>query len=270
MTSSIPAANNAPLLDVRDLCVDFVNGSAVTHAVRGVSFQLGREKLAIVGESGSGKSTVGRALLQLHPKKARVSASRMQFANLDLLHLTEAQMRGVRGKRISMIMQDPKYSLNPVVCVGKQIAEAWLTHHPGRKDEAKAKALEMLEVVRIRQPERVYQLYPHEISGGQGQRIMIAMMLITDPELIIADEPTSALDVSVRLQVLGLLDDLVRSFCDRVLVMYAGRVVESIAACDLDNARHPYTQGLINSLPDMQHRRPILPVLQRQASWLTE
>ncbi|WP_156730879.1 ABC transporter ATP-binding protein [Klebsiella pneumoniae] len=267
MTSSIPVVNNAPLLDVRDLCVDFVNGSAVTHAVRGVSFQLGHEKLAIVGESGSGKSTVGRALLQLHPKKARVSASRMQFADLDL--------------------QDPKYSLNPVVCVGKQIAEAWLTHHPGRKDEAKARALEMLEVVRIRQPERVYQLYPHEISGGQGQRIMIAMMLITDPELIIADEPTSALDVSVRLQVLGLLDDLVqsrglglifishdinlvRSFCDRVLVMYAGRVVESIAAKDLDHARHPYTQGLINSLPDMQHRRPILPVLQRQASWLTD
>ncbi|MDU2189449.1 MAG: dipeptide/oligopeptide/nickel ABC transporter permease/ATP-binding protein [Klebsiella pneumoniae] len=246
-----------------------------------------RDILDIVGESGSGKSTVGRALLQLHPKKARVSASRMQFADLDLQHLSEAQMRGVRGKRISMIMQDPKYSLNPVVCVGKQIAEAWLTHHPGRKDEAKARALEMLEVVRIRQPERVYQLYPHEISGGQGQRIMIAMMLITDPELIIADEPTSALDVSVRLQVLGLLDDLVqsrglglifishdinlvRSFCDRVLVMYAGRVVESIAAKDLDNARHPYTQGLINSLPDMQHRRPILPVLQRQASWLTD
>lgn len=170
MTSSILAASNAPLLDVRDLCVDFVNGSAVTHAVRGVSFQLGREKLAIVGESGSGKSTVGRALLQLHPKKARVTAARMQFADLDLRHLSEAQMRGVRGKRISMIMQDPKYSLNPVVCVGKQIAEAWLTHHPGRKDEAKAKALEMLEVVRIRQPERVYQLYPHEISGGQGDR----------------------------------------------------------------------------------------------------
>ena len=115
MTSSIPVVNNAPLLDVRDLCVDFVNGSAVTHAVRGVSFQLGHEKLAIVGESGSGKSTVGRALLQLHPKKARVSASRMQFADLDLQHLSEAQMRGVRGKRISMIMQDPKYALNPVV-----------------------------------------------------------------------------------------------------------------------------------------------------------
>ena len=288
MTSSILAANNAvPLLDIRDLSVDFVNGDAVTHAVRGVSFQLGREKLAIVGESGSGKSTVGRALLHLHPKKARIGASLMQFGDIDLLNASEAQMRAIRGKRISMIMQDPKYSLNPVVRVGDQIAEAWLTHHPGHKSEAKAKALEMLDVVRIRDPERVYQLYPHEISGGQGQRIMIAMMLITDPELVIADEPTSALDVSVRLQVLGLLDDLVqsrglglifishdinlvRSFCDRVLVMYAGRVVESIAACDLDHAQHPYTQGLISALPDMQHRRPVLPVLQRQASWLTD
>ena len=288
MTSSILAVNNAaPLLDVRDLSVDFVNGDAVTHAVRGVSFQLGREKLAIVGESGSGKSTVGRALLHLHPKKARIGASLMQFGDIDLLNASEAQMRAIRGKRISMIMQDPKYSLNPVVRVGDQIAEAWLTHHPGHKSEAKAKALEMLDVVRIRDPERVYQLYPHEISGGQGQRIMIAMMLITDPELVIADEPTSALDVSVRLQVLGLLDDLVksrglglifishdinlvRSFCDRVLVMYAGRVVESIAACDLDHAQHPYTQGLISALPDMQHRRPVLPVLQRLASWLTE
>lgn len=287
VTSSILAANNAPLLDVRDLHVDFVNGNTVTNAVRGVSFQLGREKLAIVGESGSGKSTVGRALMRLHPAKARITAERMHFGEVDLRTASEAQMRSVRGKRISMIMQDPKYSLNPVVCVGDQIAEAWLTHHPGRKAEAKAKVLEMLDVVRIRQPERVYSLYPHEISGGQGQRIMIAMMLITDPELVIADEPTSALDVSVRLQVLGLLDDLVasrglglifishdinlvRSFCDRVLVMYAGRVVESIAACDLDNAQHPYTQGLINALPEIHHRRPVLPVLQRDARWLTE
>lgn len=287
MTSSILAANNSPLLDVQNLHVDFINGSAVTQAVRGVSFQLGREKLAIVGESGSGKSTVGRALLHLHPKKARIGADVMQFGDVDLRNASEAQMRQIRGKRISMIMQDPKYSLNPVVCVGDQIAEAWLTHHPGRKAQAKAKVLEMLEVVRIRQPERVYQLYPHEISGGQGQRIMIAMMLITEPELVIADEPTSALDVSVRLQVLGLLDDLVqsrglglifishdinlvRSFCDRVLVMYAGRVVESIAARDLDNARHPYTQGLISALPDIHHRRPVLPVLQRQASWLSD
>lgn len=288
MTSSILAVNNSPhLLDVRDLNVTFVNGRQQTHAVRGVSFQLGREKLAIVGESGSGKSTVGRALLQLHPKKAHITADLMQFGDIDLLSATDAQMRNVRGKRISMIMQDPKYSLNPVMCVGDQIAEAWLTHHRASHKEARQKVLEMLDVVRIRQPERVYNLYPHEVSGGQGQRIMIAMMLITDPEMVIADEPTSALDVSVRLQVLALLDDLVqsrglglifishdinlvRSFCDRVLVMYAGRVVESIAAKDLDNAQHPYTQGLIRALPDMDKPRAHLPVLQRQSSWLTE
>ncbi|PWW02726.1 ABC transporter ATP-binding protein [Mangrovibacter plantisponsor] len=288
MTFSIPAANNsAPLLEVQDLQVDFINGRQVTSAVRGVSFSLGREKLAIVGESGSGKSTVGRALLHLHSAKARISAARMQFGDIDLRTATEAQMRAIRGRRISMIMQDPKYSLNPVVCVGEQIAEAWLAHHPGHKKLAREKALAMLDIVRIRDPERVWRLYPHEISGGQGQRVMIAMMLITEPELLIADEPTSALDVSVRLQILALLDDLVasrglglifishdinlvRSFCDRVLVMYAGRVVESLAARDLDNAQHPYTRGLIDALPDLHHPRAVLPVLQRQASWLNE
>ncbi|MGV8924699.1 MAG: ABC transporter ATP-binding protein [Ewingella sp.] len=288
MTSSIPEMTDAPaLLDVRDLHVSFVNGRQVTQAVRGVSFQLGREKLAIVGESGSGKSTVGRALLQLHPAKAKITAERMQFGDVDLLNATPKQMRQVRGKRISMIMQDPKYSLNPVLRVGDQIAEAWRSHHTCSYQEAKSKVLNMLDVVRIRDPERVYSLYPHEISGGQGQRIMIAMMLITDPEMVIADEPTSALDVSVRLQVLALLDDLVktrglglifishdinlvRSFCDRVLVMYAGRVVESIAATDLDNAQHPYTRGLLNALPDMDNRRYPLPVMQRQANWLTD
>ena len=286
MTSSIPAANSAaPLLDVQDLQVNFVNARQITPAVRGISFQLGKEKLAIVGESGSGKSTVGRALLQLHPRSAQVSAQRMQFDDVDLLRASPAQMRAVRGKRISMIMQDPKYSLNPVVRVGEQIAEAWRSHHPGQGDIARQRALEMLEVVQIRDPLRVYQCYPHEISGGQGQRVMIAMMLITDPELLIADEPTSALDVSVRLQVLTLLDELVqqrglglifishdlnlvRRFCDRVLVMYAGRVVESLAANQLDHAQHPYTKGLLAALPDMDQRRVRLPVLQRQASWL--
>ena len=211
----------------------------------------------------------------------------MQFGDIDLLHASPAQMRAIRGKRISMIMQDPKYSLNPVIRVGEQIAEAWRSHHRDQKSAARQRALAMLEEVQIRDPERVYQLYPHEISGGQGQRVMIAMMLITEPELVIADEPTSALDVSVRLQVLALLDDLVkarglglmfishdinlvRSFCDRVLVMYAGRVVESLAACDLDHAQHPYTQGLLAALPDLDHRRTRLPVLQRHASWLTD
>lgn len=286
MTSSIPAANSAaPLLDVQDLQVNFVNGRLVTPAVRGISFQLGKEKLAIVGESGSGKSTVGRALLQLHPRSAQVTAQRMQFDDVDLLRATPAQMRAIRGKRISMIMQDPKYSLNPVVRVGEQIAEAWRSHHPGQREVARQRAMEMLDVVQVRDPGRIYQCYPHEISGGQGQRVMIAMMLITDPELLIADEPTSALDVSVRLQVLALLDDLVkqrglglifishdinlvRRFSDRVLVMYAGRVVESLAASELDQAQHPYTQGLLAALPDMDQRRARLPVLQRQASWL--
>lgn len=286
MTSSIPAANSAaPLLDVQDLQVNFVNGRLVTPAVRGISFQLGKEKLAIVGESGSGKSTVGRALLQLHPRSAQVTAQRMQFGDVDLLRATPAQMRAIRGKRISMIMQDPKYSLNPVVRVGEQISEAWRSHHPGQREVARQRAMEMLDVVQVRDPGRIYQCYPHEISGGQGQRVMIAMMLITEPELLIADEPTSALDVSVRLQVLALLDDLVkqrglglifishdinlvRRFCDRVLVMYAGRVVESLAASELAQAQHPYTQGLLAALPDMDQRRARLPVLQRQASWL--
>lgn len=211
----------------------------------------------------------------------------MAFGATDLLHASPAEMRAIRGKRISMIMQDPKYSLNPVVRVGEQIAEAWRSHHRGQQAAARQRALAMLDVVQIRDPERVYQLYPHEISGGQGQRVMIAMMLITEPELVIADEPTSALDVSVRLQVLALLDDLVkarglglifishdinlvRSFCDRVLVMYAGRVVESLAACELDRAEHPYTQGLLAALPDIDRRRSRLPVLQRHASWLTD
>ncbi|GKW18362.1 peptide ABC transporter ATP-binding protein [Pectobacterium araliae] len=293
MTSSIPELNkssqrvpgSSPLMEVENLRVGFVNRGVVTDAVRGVSFTLGCEKLAIVGESGSGKSTVGRALLQLHPHSARITADKLRFGDTDLLKADEARMRQIRGKRISMIMQDPKYSLNPVVCVGDQIAEAYLAHHKVSHREAKEKVMAMLDVVRIRQPERVYNLYPHEISGGQGQRIMIAMMLITEPEIVIADEPTSALDVSVRLQVLAMLDDLVserglglifishdinlvRSFCDRVLVMYAGRVVESIAAADLDNAQHPYTRGLLNSLPDIDHRRPRLPVMNRDPAWI--
>ncbi len=276
---------NNPLIEVENLRIQFKNDGKLTDAVRNVSFTLGKEKLGIVGESGSGKSTVGRSLLKLHPRSASVTADCMRFKELDLLHATEAQMQKVRGNRISMILQDPKYSLNPVVTVGKQITEAFLVHTKVSKTEAKERALAMLDAVKIRDPKRVYDLYPHEISGGMGQRIMIAMMMIPEPEIIIADEPTSALDVSVRLQVLAVLDDLVqqrglglifishdlnlvRSFCDRVLVMYAGRVVESIAAKDLDNAQHPYTQGLLASLPSLENRRDVLPVLQRSPAWL--
>ena len=273
-------------LVVEGLNVRFVNGQKETHAVRDVSFTLGREKLAIVGESGSGKSTVGRSLLKLHPSSTRITANTLQFCEVDLLSASEKAMQKIRGQRISMVMQDPKYSLNPVVKVGDQIAEAYLAHHKASRSEARARVMEMLEKVHIRDPKRVYGLYPHEVSGGMGQRIMIAMMVITRPEVIIADEPTSALDVSVRQQVLSVLEELVeeqemglifvshdlnlvRNYCDRVLVMYAGRVVESLAACDLQNAQHPYTRGLLAALPSMDNRRVRLPVLQRDPLWLT-
>jgi len=273
-------------LNVDSLNVRFVNGRKEMHAVRDVSFTLGREKLAIVGESGSGKSTVGRSLLKLHPASTQITAKALEFGDVDLLSASEKAMQKIRGQRISMIMQDPKYSLNPVVKVGEQIAEAYLAHHKASRSEARERVLLMLEKVHIRDPKRVYNLYPHEVSGGMGQRIMIAMMVITNPEVIIADEPTSALDVSVRQQVLNVLEELVveqqmglifvshdlnlvRNYCDRVLVMYAGRVVESLAACDLQYAEHPYTRGLLAALPSMDNRRPRLPVLQRDPLWLT-
>ena len=276
-----------PLVSVDDLNIRFRTGEGMVHAVRGVSFNLGREKLAIVGESGSGKSTVGRALLRLHPRTAEITARRMALGDVDLLTCSDATMRSIRGRRMSMILQDPKYSLNPVLPVGVQVAEAYLAHHKVGATEAMDRAVAMLEAVKIRDPGRVAGLYPHEVSGGMGQRIMIAMMLITEPEVLIADEPTSALDVSVRLQVLAILDEmvearglglifishdlnLVRSFCDRVLVMYAGRVVEEIASKDLDDAQHPYTRGLLASLPLIDNRRARLPVLARDPAWLTD
>lgn len=281
MQAAVPGQ---PLLEVNDLHIRFAGEGGPVHAVRGVSFALGCEKLAIVGESGSGKSTVGRAIMRLHPRSAHITARRCRLGDTDLLSLPERQMQAIRGQRISMILQDPKYSLNPVVKVGEQVAEAYRVHHRLSKKELRERALGMLETVQIRQPERVYDLYPHEVSGGMGQRIMIAMMMITRPELIIADEPTSALDVSVRQQVLSTLDrlvsehrmglifishdlNLVRHFCDRVLVMYAGRVVESIAAADLDQAQHPYTQGLLAALPRLNQRQARLPTLQRDPAW---
>ena len=274
-----------PKLTVKNLQISFTNDEKTVHAVRDVSFTLGQEKLAIVGESGSGKSTVGRSLLKLHPRSASITADTLSFDGINLLTANEKQMRAIRGRRISMIMQDPKYSLNPVMKVGDQIAEAYLAHRKVTKAEAKERTIEMFNKVHIRDPERVYHLYPHEISGGMGQRVMIAMMLIPEPEIIIADEPTSALDVSVQRQVLAVLDelvnehnlglifishdlDLVRQYCDRVLVMYAGRVVEAIDAANLDQAQHPYTQGLLAAAPRIGDKQAMLPTLTRDPSWL--
>ncbi|MEZ5845876.1 MAG: ABC transporter ATP-binding protein [Geminicoccaceae bacterium] len=274
-----------PLLNVENLSVTYRTTKGPIEAVRGVSFELGREKLGIVGESGSGKSQTGRAILRLTAANGSVAADRFDFDGIDLLAASEREMRRIRGNRISMILQDPKYSLNPVMKAGDQIAEAYRVHHRTGRRAARERAIEMLSSVLIREPERVYHSYPHELSGGMGQRVMIAMMMIPEPDIIIADEPTSALDVTVARQVLAILDrmvsargtglilishdlELVASYCDRVLIMYGGRVVESCRADELGNARHPYTQGLLRCLPQIDRPVPELAILNRDPAWL--
>ena len=272
------------LLDVENLWVKFPSRHGVFDAVRGVSFTLGRERLGIVGESGSGKSMTGRAILRLIRPPGIVTADQISLEGDDLMKKTEREMRSVRGQRISMVMQDPKFSLNPVMTIGDQIIEAYRMHRSSSKSNAYQKSVEMLEAVSIRDPKRVMRAYPHEMSGGMGQRIMIAMMLIPNPQILIADEPTSALDVSVQRQVLSIMDklvtergmglifishdlNLVADFCDRVLIMYAGRIVEVCDADKLHDARHPYTRGLLNSLPRLDAPCDRLEVLQRDPSW---
>jgi peptide/nickel transport system ATP-binding protein len=272
------------LLDVKNLHVTFDTETGPVEAVRGVSFSLGRERLGIVGESGSGKTMTGRAVLRLIRPPGRITADRMVFDGQDLMAASERDMRDLRGKRIGMVMQDPKYSLNPVMNVGDQLTEGLrLRDGLGRRD-AEAKAIAALEAVQIRDPARVLEAYPHELSGGMGQRVMIAMMLIPEPDLLIADEPTSALDVTVQAEVLSILDGLVRDrgmglifishdlrlvarFCDRVLVMYKGKVVEELQAANLLAAQHPYTRGLLNCLPRIGGPKAPLPGLDRTGAW---
>ena len=269
------------LLSVENLEVSFPTSHGRVKVVDGISFDLGRERLGIVGESGSGKSMTGRAILRLIRSPGRV-AGQISFEGQDLMTLSERQMRALRGARISMIMQDPRYSLNPVMTVGTQIEEALRVHERLPRSEMRARVHEMLEAVRIDDPDRVAGLYPHEVSGGMGQRVMIAMMLIPRPSLLIADEPTSALDVSVQGDVLRLIDDLVKDhgmglilishdlplvarYCDRILVMNAGRVVETCNASALHAASHPYTKGLLAAVPQMRETRTELPVMDRNA-----
>ena len=285
MTSPLTTPDAAPVLVVEDLRVSFPNREGGrTEAVRGVSFTLGRERLGIVGESGSGKSQTGRAILGLTAPEGLVTAKRLEFHGTDLLRCSPKERRVMRGGRIAMVLQDPKFSLNPVMTIGDQIVETLQAHDRVSGADARRRALEALAAVQIDQPERVYRLYPHEVSGGMGQRAMIAMMLIANPELLIADEPTSALDVTVQLQVLAILDKLVvergmglvfishdlrlvSTFCDRILVMYAGKIVEEVSSGALDDAKHPYTRGLLNCLPRLGDDRHPLPTLDRRPEW---
>ena len=275
----------APILVVEGLQVAYPNREGqLVPVVRDVSFTLGRERLGLVGESGSGKSQTGRAILGLSAPGAHVSSKRLEFRGIDLLACTSAQRRALRGQKMAMVLQDPKYSLNPCMTIGQQVCESLQAHTKMSNTAAKEKALAALRAVQLDDAERVFSLYPHEVSGGMGQRAMIAMMLIAQPELLIADEPTSALDVTVQLEVLALLDSLVSQsamgllfishdlrlvsrFCDRVLVMYRGKIVEEIAAHQLQHAKHPYTQGLLNCLPRLGQSRHPLPVLDRRPEW---
>ncbi|AOJ07065.1 ABC transporter ATP-binding protein [Burkholderia mayonis] len=290
MAASAVSPDTPPLCEIEGLQIGFrTHDGTLVEAVRDLSLTLAPgERLGIVGESGSGKSLTGRALLGLLPAAAQCRARALRFDGRDLLTLSARERRKLCGSAMGMILQDPKYSLNPVMTVGKQMAEAFRLREPGLRGRAlRERIVDALAAVEIRDPARVADAYPHELSGGMGQRVMIAMMVSTGPRLLVADEPTSALDVAVSMQVLAVLDDmiarhrtglvfishdlpLVMSFCDRVAVMYAGRVVETCAARDLVHATHPYTRGLLAATPPLSNPPDALPVLERDPAWLTE
>ncbi|MER8900028.1 ABC transporter ATP-binding protein [Mesorhizobium sp. M0676] len=277
------SAEDNVLLDVRDLETHFYGEESVTRALGGISFQVKKgETLGVVGESGCGKSVTALSILRLLPKlSARTVRGEIRFRGRDLFELSDREMRKIRGDQIAMIFQEPMTSLNPVYTVGHQIAEAVQIHTKSSRPVAMAKAEEMLRLVRIADPERRVNNYPHEMSGGMRQRAMIAMALACSPELLIADEPTTALDVTIQAQILRLIVDLkertgtavmfithdlgvVAETCQRVIVMYAGRIVEQATVIDLfARPAHPYTQGLMRSVPDprrgRQRRLPEIP-----------
>ncbi|MEI6385797.1 MAG: ABC transporter ATP-binding protein [Spirochaetota bacterium] len=261
--------NAESILKVEGLVTGFRTGAGLVRAVEEVSFELHRgEILGIVGESGSGKSVTNLSILRLvQCPPGEVSAGRVLYGGRDLLSASEEEVRLVRGKNISMIFQDPLTSLNPVIKVGKQIAEAIRLHHGAKRREADARAVDMLRLIGIPDAERRAGDYPHQFSGGMRQRVMIAMALSCGPEILIADEPTTALDVTIQAQILDLIRDLssqsgtsvilvthdlgvVAGMCDSVCVMYAGRIVERATVDDLFyDPLHPYTRGLLDSIP---------------------
>ncbi|MGH7264132.1 MAG: ABC transporter ATP-binding protein, partial [Candidatus Rokuibacteriota bacterium] len=278
MTRTIPAspgssppgrAGGAPLLEVVDLHTEFATRRGVVRAVDGASLTVRHgEAVGLVGESGCGKSALALSIMGLIEPPGRVSAGRVLFEGEDLLARPAAEMRRLRGQALSMIFQDPTATLNPVLPVGRQIAEVVRHHRGASAREARARAMEMLRLVGIPSPEQRYGRYPHEFSGGMQQRVIIACALVLGPRLVIADEPTTALDVTIQSQILDLLRDLqagaagtavvlishdlgvVAEMCERVYVMYAGNVVETGPTAEiLERPQHPYTAGLLASIP---------------------
>ena len=263
-----------PLLQVDNLSVDFSFNHQRVHAVRDVGFSLfEQETLGIVGESGCGKSTLAKALVRLTPPTSRLKGS-VLYKETDILSLSEKQMQTIRGKEMSMIFQDPMTSLNPTMKIGRQIIEGYLLHHTSlRKKEQHALAIKLLTRVGIPRPSELAGAYPHTLSGGMRQRVMIALSLAAKPNILIADEPTTALDVTIQAQIIELLKEIQRDlkmsiilithdlsviahFCHRVLVMYAGKIVESAPVEQLfSSPKHPYTKRLLASLPRL-NRNP--------------
>lgn len=269
------------LLDVRNLEVEFPTLRGTIHALQGVTFELRRrETLGLAGETGCGKSVTALAILRLISPPGRIRGGAIFFEGRDLIAASESEMRNLRGSQISMILQEPRMSLNPVIRVGGQVAETLLVHDRTlSRRAAKDRAIEMLATLDIPDPHRIARRYPHELSGGMAQRVMIAMMLVTRPKLLIADEPTSALDVTIQAQILELMKALKREIntavllithdlgvmaetCDRVAVMYAGRVVEQGPVTTvLKRPRHPYTQGLLRTIPnDVAQDQPLFSI----------
>lgn len=256
------------LLQVRNLQTSFFTELGEVKAVDGVDFDVPPGKtLGIVGESGSGKSITALSILQLIQKPGKITGGSIIFDGIDLLSLPPQEMRKIRGNQISMIFQEPMTSLNPVYTIGNQVAESFIIHQQLSKKQAKERAIEMLKVVGIPSPEKRFNQYPHELSGGMRQRVMIAMALACRPKLLIADEPTTALDVTIQAQILELIKELQKKMnmsvimishdlgviaetCDYVAVMYSGKIVEySDVKTLFKNPKHPYTAGLLKSLP---------------------
>lgn len=263
------ASTTEPVLSVEDLHVSFQTDEGLVQAVRGVSFEImPGETIGMVGESGSGKSVTNLAIMGLIPKPpGRIDRGRAMMHGKDLLQMSAAELQGVRGRKIGMIFQDPMTALNPLMTVGDQLTEVTRWHLGLNRQEADRRATEMLGMVGIASPEQRLKQYPHQFSGGMRQRVMIAMALSCEPELLIADEPTTALDVTIQAQILELLSELqqrkstsiilithdlgvVAGVCNRVMVMYAGRIVEKATVDELfASPKHPYTLGLLDSLP---------------------